>query len=223
MTFLRWFISSDVRNAVALRKHVQRILSAQRDILTPQAIANVKLAQAGLTSSLNSGMKGEALKNEMVKLDETCDKWIKKYPNAGMRENVEVLLVALAVAMAIRTFFLQPFKIPTGSMQPTLFGVTSVPDFTKVDFWKSDRAEIMTQLDGAVEMRNAIAIPNAWGRFKEWFQGISYVHLVAQADGKLERIDPPLTIKLLDIKQSVWNWRRRTHDLVSAGFWRTTA
>jgi len=38
-------------------------------------------------------------------------------------------LVALAVAMGIRTFFLQPFKIPTGSMQPTLFGVTSFPEF----------------------------------------------------------------------------------------------
>ncbi len=43
------------------------------------------------------------------------------------RENVEVLVVAIALAMACRTYFIQPFKIPTGSMQPTLNGVTAVP------------------------------------------------------------------------------------------------
>ena len=37
---------------------------------------------------------------------------------AGWRENLEVLVIAVAVAMAFRTYFLQPFKIPTGSMQP---------------------------------------------------------------------------------------------------------
>jgi signal peptidase I len=41
-----------------------------------------------------------------------------------VRENVEVIVVALAVAMAFRTFIIQPFKIPTGSMQPTLYGIT---------------------------------------------------------------------------------------------------
>lgn len=44
---------------------------------------------------------------------------------AGLRENVEVIVVAVAVAMAFRAYFVQPFKIPTGSMQPTLFGITS--------------------------------------------------------------------------------------------------
>lgn len=43
------------------------------------------------------------------------------------RENVEVLVVAIAMAMACRTYFIQPFKIPTGSMQPTLNGITATP------------------------------------------------------------------------------------------------
>src|ERR1700722_14227155 len=131
MIILRWFISQEVRNAAALRKHVRRILSAQRDILTPQAIQNVKRALADLTSALDSGAKGEALKKEIAKVEEAANKWLKPYPHATMRENVEVLLVALAVAMAIRTFFIQPFKIPTGSMQPTLYGVNSEPNFTR--------------------------------------------------------------------------------------------
>ena len=45
-------------------------------------------------------------------------------PFPRIRENVEILAVALAVAMGCRTYFIQPFKIPTGSMQPTLYGIT---------------------------------------------------------------------------------------------------
>lgn len=36
------------------------------------------------------------------------------------REYVEALLVALALALFIRTFFLQAYKIPSGSMETTL-------------------------------------------------------------------------------------------------------
>ncbi len=42
-------------------------------------------------------------------------------------ENTEVLVVAITMAMACRTYFIQPFKIPTGSMQPTLHGITARP------------------------------------------------------------------------------------------------
>jgi len=201
---LRWFISSDVRNAVAMRKHVRRLLSAQRDILAPPAIENIQRALADFTSALDSGGKGEALKKQMVGLEEAANKWLKPYPNASVRENVEVLLVALAVAMAIRTFFLQPFKIPTGSMQPTLFGVTSVPDFSKVDFWKSDRDEILRQWDQQAKLRDAITIPTGWEHIKDWFAGISYVHVVAQADGKIDQISPMRRFLILNLKQSIW-------------------
>ena len=44
-------------------------------------------------------------------------------PRAALRENIEIILVAVAVAMAFRTYFIQPFKIPTGSMSPTLYGI----------------------------------------------------------------------------------------------------
>ncbi len=37
-----------------------------------------------------------------------------------VREWVESILVALLLAIFIRTYFLQPFKIPSGSMTPTL-------------------------------------------------------------------------------------------------------
>jgi signal peptidase I len=209
MTFIRWFISSDVRNAVALRKHVHRILSAQRDILTPSAIDNIKQALSDLTAALDAGAKGETLKKEMIKVEEAANKWLKPYPNAAWRENVEVLLVALAVAMAIRTFFLQPFKIPTGSMQPTLFGVTSEPDFTKIEFWRNaqipaEREKIQSEIDSQIDARKALQIPTGWECMKQWFQGNSYIHIVAKVDGKIDQVGPMRRFLIFNLKQSIW-------------------
>ena len=48
-------------------------------------------------------------------------------PMAGWRENVEVLVVAISLALACKCYFVQPFKIPTGSMQPTLNGILAKP------------------------------------------------------------------------------------------------
>ncbi|MDD5677183.1 MAG: signal peptidase I [Kiritimatiellae bacterium] len=52
---------------------------------------------------------------------------IPKRSWAWLRENLEILVVALAVAMAFRTYFVQPFKIPTSSMSPTLYGIHYEP------------------------------------------------------------------------------------------------
>ena len=35
--------------------------------------------------------------------------------------------MAIVIAAGVRAYFLQPFKIPTGSMQPTLFGIVGTP------------------------------------------------------------------------------------------------
>ena len=38
------------------------------------------------------------------------------------REWLDILVVSISVAMAFRAYFYEPFNIPTGSMQPTLYG-----------------------------------------------------------------------------------------------------
>ena len=59
--------------------------------------------------------------------------WKPLHPNA-LAENFEVFVVAICVAMAFRCYFFEPFKIPTGSMQPTLYGIYST-DQTEPGFW----------------------------------------------------------------------------------------
>jgi signal peptidase I len=178
---LHWFRSKTVRQATTMRKHVLKILNHQRDILSPQAIEGVTEATTEIERSCSEGAEKAVLEKQMQKLEEVANKWLKRYPNAVWRENIEVLLVALTVAMGIRTFFLQPFKIPTGSMQPTLFGVTSENLINKPDY----------------------RFPTGLERVKQWFAGVSYVDVRAKVDGTVAPVRPPLRILVFNIKQTL--------------------
>jgi len=179
---LNWFLSRTVRHATHMRKHVWKILSAQRDLLAPQAIAAVTAAMDDVRRVCEGKLDRKALEAQMTSLETVANKWLKPYPNAALRENIEVLLVAVAVAMGIRTFIAQPFKIPTGSMQPTLYGVTST--------------DLRDQLD--------FEIPPAWKRYLlYWFTGVGYDHIVARADGELKYVeDSPKKFLLFNLKQT---------------------
>lgn len=164
-----------------MRSHVQKLLSHQRDILSSQAIEAIQTAMASCQMAVANNADKASLEKQMENLEQAANKWLRPYPNAAWRENVEVLLVALTVAMGIRTFFLQPFKIPTGSMQPTLFGVTSENLVDKPDF----------------------KIPTGWTRVRQWFEGSSYIHVVAQADGPVEAVAPPTRLLIFNLWQKI--------------------
>lgn len=200
----RWFLSKTLRHATAMRKHVRNMLNAQRDILSPQAVQTISTSLDEFGQTLESDLKKEQLLKEMEKLDQVATKWLKPYPNHVWRENVEVFLVALAVAMAIRTFFVQPFKIPTGSMQPTLFGVTSVPDFTRINFRNDDRAQVQAEIDEQFRLARTFPVPTGLERIRDWFGGVSYIEVKAKVDGVFERADPPVGIRIFNFWQKVY-------------------
>lgn len=201
---VRWFVSSAFRHACAMRKHVRNMLDAQRDVLAPPAVQSVGDALAEFSRAIQLDLKKEQLVKEMEKLDQVATKFLKPYPHHVWRENVEVFLVALAVAMGIRTFFVQPFKIPTGSMQPTLFGVTSVPDFTRISYYQSDRAKVQAEIDEQFRQAQTFAVPTGLARIREWFEGVSYIEVKAKVDGMVERVDPPVGIRIINFWQKLY-------------------
>jgi signal peptidase I len=167
---LRWFLSRTVRQAASHCRHVRKLVNAQRDLLSPQAIHAVCSATEEVRKAIASGSDQNSLRQTMDALEKVANKWLKPHPNASIRENIEVFLVAAAIALGIHTFFVKPFKIPTGSMQPTLFGITSED----------------------LRNRTDVEIPTGLRRFYEsWVKGVSYCHTVARADGMIEAFEPP--------------------------------
>ncbi|MFR4417278.1 MAG: S26 family signal peptidase, partial [Akkermansia sp.] len=61
-----------------------------------------------------------------AKLESTLESIPGAIPSA-LAENVEVLFVILAIFLGLRCYVVQPFRIPTGSMQPSLNGIRALP------------------------------------------------------------------------------------------------
>jgi len=116
-----------LKTAREMVQGAKKWLRINRDLLTPAQI----LAITTKIGELEQALKMEDARSAASRADELEQKIHGAMPAQkapALRENIEVLLVAVIVAMAVRTFFIQPFKIPTGSMQPTLYGVYPPPN-----------------------------------------------------------------------------------------------
>jgi signal peptidase I len=103
-------------------KDARKVLAYKRDVWSAQQVEEFERGIAGLEAALRARDRDRA-EVAARELDGLCTANLPPQPNAGWRENVEVFLVAIVVALGVRTYFLQPFTIPTGSMYPTLNGI----------------------------------------------------------------------------------------------------
>lgn len=104
--------------ADTIRKMERHAVSPEADERLARAIASARETARRAKAADELEAAAKALEAELVR----DGVWKSLHPNP-LAENFEVLLVAVAVAMAFRCYYLQPFKIPTGSMQPTLYGI----------------------------------------------------------------------------------------------------
>ena len=186
---LRWLLSRTVRHAVDLFRQVRKLAQAQCDQLPAATIQGLRAAADKLRVLAGSGAGNKTIEDGMGELEKVANRLLKPYPHPRWRENVEVLLVTGAIVLAIRTFFFQPMAIPSGSAQPTLFGITQEPRAEEI---QERRFRAASNPTAQAPASKPIVIPRAWQRFTDkWWSGISYFRIVAKEDGELIQASEP--------------------------------
>lgn len=111
-------------------KHLRHHMHFDDDILSEQT--KTKMDEILIEAESVKMGSMEQINKFLEEAPERLAKVTPKKSFATAREWVDIIAVALMVAFGIRALYLQPFKIPTSSMQPTLFGIHYVSDNDKV-------------------------------------------------------------------------------------------
>jgi signal peptidase I len=121
-----WMASRNWRKRVKeLARHARHLRHTREDVMATEELATLDGAIATLQRLYREGPDGEGADAALQQSDAVLDRLTPRRWKSSIRENLDVALVAIGVAMAFRAYILQPFKIPTGSMQPTLMGIYS--------------------------------------------------------------------------------------------------
>jgi signal peptidase I len=114
------------RSAAQWLEMAQRVYDYRRDQLSGAQILALQNATGELKSKVKEKAGASVLKPAIEKLDAVMrETGGRVYPSGSLVENVEFFLVAAIVILGLRAYFVQPFKIPTNSMWPSYYGMTS--------------------------------------------------------------------------------------------------
>src|ERR1700757_1892428 len=121
------FTPRHIKHSRLLLRHARKYLRYKHDKLSgtdrEQIVSEIQMLREALRSRDRQKIHSAA-----ETLDKTLHRLTPVTWESHWRENCEVILVAIVVAVGIRSYFLQPFKIPTGSMQPQLNWIIGHPN-----------------------------------------------------------------------------------------------
>src|SRR5438105_8619878 len=164
------FTSRQVKHSRLLLRHARKYLRYKDDQLRSADRDQITAGMKDLREALRQRDR-ERIHSTADALDKTLHRLTPVTWESHWRENCEVILVAIVVAVGIRSYFLQPFKIPTGSMQPTLNGIIGYPTSAPAPNILRQIAEFVVlgrnyiNVVSAVDDRVAQIVPKKFGFF----------------------------------------------------------
>ena len=121
------FRDRKTKNARQLFEMACKVYNYRKDVIAEQDAKNLEEMIKQLDELILDGKVGtqeyEGLAQKLEALMKKCGGRI--YPTSSWSDNVDTIIVVGIVALGIRSFFLQPFKIPTNSMYPSFYGMTA--------------------------------------------------------------------------------------------------
>ncbi len=112
------------RDLGLLLSQITHRLTWDKDLISTQQNSKLLHLRTKIESiSKNNDYDVESLGNFIGQTTGELQKLLPQTKSNLIKEWLELLVVVFGVVMGARALFLQPFKIPTGSMQPTLFGI----------------------------------------------------------------------------------------------------
>lgn len=121
-----FFTPRYLKDARLLSEGAAKTLHHHRDLLTKEQILSLEKLIGALNHAID-GKDPTKVSQATRDIEVGFSGVIASRPHPVWSENIEAIVVAVALAIGFQAYFLKPFKIPTGSMQPTLYGMTGHP------------------------------------------------------------------------------------------------
>jgi signal peptidase I len=115
-----------LKDARLLAEGASKTLHLHRDLLSREQVMKLNTLLDELNGAISLRDK-DRVEKAVSSLESGFGGSIPARPHPVWSENIEAIVVAVALAVGFQAYFLKPFKIPTGSMQPTLYGMTGHP------------------------------------------------------------------------------------------------
>ncbi len=120
-----WFLPAWKKKSLEAKKHLLRYINYNEDILPEEKLQTYRELEADISLAILQRDKDKA-----TTLSEKIDSMLGSVHDgkqSSLAETVEIFFVIIVVFLGIRDYIVQPFRIPTGSMQPSLNGIRAIP------------------------------------------------------------------------------------------------